>query len=283
MEQATSGAAERHLEEKTMSGAPTAERRVEWALARAQVYRLLAHAFFQPDSPLSRIKANGHLLAHGRAALATLPGAAPLLKQLDVVSEGLRSTSRRELARQYVALFSHGWEGASLPYETEYTTPHTFQKQTQLADVAGFYRAFGLQWETQGHERPDHLSLELEYMNYLSLKEAHALAQGVEEGVAVCVDAQKAFLRDHLGRWLGVFRRALAGRAYDGLYAELARLIEDYVAWDSRRQGVRPSPVRAAEPQTPETFEQWNNGTGSGAPLCSDAELFHCSSVCGRG
>jgi DMSO reductase family type II enzyme chaperone len=246
MEQATRGAAERHLEEKTMSGAPTAERRVEWALARAQVYRLLAHAFFQPDSPLNKTKSSRRLLSDGRAALVALPGTAPLVKRLDAVSEGLRSTSRRELARQYVALFSHGWEGASLPYETEYTTPHAFQKQTQLADVAGFYRAFGLQWETQGHERPDHLSLELEFMYYLALKEAHALAQSVEEGVAVCSDAQKLFLSDHLGRWLGVFRRALAGRAPEGLYTRLARLVEDYVAWDSRQQGVKPSLLRAA-------------------------------------
>ena len=225
---------------------PAAVRSMEWALARAQVYRLLAHAFFAPDSPLNKVKSDGGLLSEGSAALAALPGTAPLLRQLDFVSEGLRSTPRRDLARQYVALFSHGWEGASLPYETEYTTPHAFQKQTQLADVAGFYRAFGLQWETKSHERPDHLSLELEFMYYLALKEAHALAQGAEDGVAVCVDAQRAFLRDHLGRWLAAFRRALAGRAPDAVYARLAHLVEAYVAWDSRQQGVKSSQVRAA-------------------------------------
>jgi DMSO reductase family type II enzyme chaperone len=221
-----------------MSTRQAAARTVEWALARAQVYRLLAHAFFQPDSPLNKLKSSGPLLSEGKSALAGLPGTRSLLKLLDSVEEGFRSTSRRELGRRYVALFSHGWEGASLPYETEYTAPHAFQQQTQLADIAGFYRAFGLQWETQGHERPDHLSLELEFMYYLALKEAHALAQVAENGVAVCIDAQKAFLCDHLGRWLGAFRRALAGRAPDAVYARLARLVEAWVAWDSRQQGV---------------------------------------------
>jgi DMSO reductase family type II enzyme chaperone len=179
-------------------------------------------------------------------ALAGLPGTRSLLGLLDSVEEGFRATSRRELARQYVALFSHGWEGASLPYETEYTAPHAFQKQTELADIAGFYRAFGLQWETQGHERPDHLSLELEFMYYLALKEAHALAQGADEGVAVCVDAQRSFLRDHLGQWLGAFRRALANRGTETVYARLARLVEAWVVWDSRQQGVKLSRVPAA-------------------------------------
>ena len=229
-----------------MSTRQAAARTVERALARAQVYRLLAHAFFQPDSPLNKLKSNGPLLSEGKSALAGLPGTRSLLALLDSVEEGFRSTSRRELARRYVALFSHGWEGASLPYETEYTTPHAFQKQTQLADIAGFYRAFGLQWETQGHERPDHVSLELEFMYYLALKEAHALAQGADDGVAVCIDAQKAFLRDHLGRWLGAFRRALATRATDTLYTRLAHLVDTWLVWDSQQQGVKPSQVPAA-------------------------------------
>ena len=235
-----------------MSAPPTAAGTSE-ALARAQVYRLLAHAFFQPDSPLNKIKAGGRLRLEGKAALAALPATAPLVRRLDAVIEGLRSTPRRELGRQYVALFSHGSEGASLPYETEYTTPHAFQKQDQLADIAGFYRAFGLQWESPGHERPDHLSLELEFMYYLTLKEAYALAHGETDGAEVCVDAQRAFLRDHLGRWLPAFRGALSGRAPDAVYARLAHLVESFVAWDSRRQGARPSPLLAGrtapEPQ----------------------------------
>lgn len=254
LERASSGVDSRSREVDAMNEPQRGQRQIEHALARAQVYRLLAHAFFQPDSPLNEIRRNGRLLSEGRAALAALPATRSLLRLLGSVEEGFRATSRRELSRRYVALISHGGEGASLPYETEYTSPHAFQKQAQLADIAGFYRAFGLQWETQGHERPDHLSLELEFMYYLALKQAHALAHGAEDGVAVCVDAQEAFLRDHLGRWPEAFRRALATRAPDALYARLAHVIESWVAWDCRRQGVKPSLVAVAtvSPEPPE-------------------------------
>ncbi len=62
-----------------------------------------------------------------------------------------------------------------MPYETEYTTPDALYKAHQLADIAGFYRAFGLEMSTENRERPDHLAAELEFMHFLALKEAQAM------------------------------------------------------------------------------------------------------------
>jgi len=95
------------------------------------------------------------------------------------------------------------------PYETWYC-PQTFSiyRSQHLADIAGFYRAFGVEPST---ERPDFIGMELEFMAWLIQKELHARStRGPEsDEVATCRDAQRTFLKDHLGWWAPAFALAL--------------------------------------------------------------------------
>ena len=71
----------------------------------------------------------------------------------------------------------------------------------RLADLAAFYHAFGLEVAEDAGERHDHLCLELEFMCVLAAKEAYAHEHQLDaEQLAQCRDAQKTFLREHLGR-----------------------------------------------------------------------------------
>lgn len=99
------------------------------------------------------------------------------------------------------------------PYETEYCpqTDATFRAH-QMADIAGFYRAFGVRPSADMPERPDHAALELELMGWLIAKELHT---GHESGSAalekaeVCRAAQRRFVAEHLAWWLPAFAKAL--------------------------------------------------------------------------
>jgi putative dimethyl sulfoxide reductase chaperone len=141
----------------------------------------------------------------------------------------------------------------SLCYETEYGLPHEYRQSQEMADIAGFYRAFGfnLGGAAQGNaargsaaqgsvvrERPDHIAVELEFMHLLALKEAHALEIGIPEQVEICQDAQAKFLSDHLARWIELFAQAVAHNAPDTLYAPLARFAADFVQADADRLGA---------------------------------------------
>lgn len=77
-------------------------------------------------------------------------------------------------------------------YGAEYKIKNEFQRAQDLADINGFYRAFGLETDK---DRPDSLPCELEFMHYLIFKELNAQS---EEKSFLCQDAQKKFFREHL-------------------------------------------------------------------------------------
>lgn len=81
-----------------------------------------------------------------------------------------------------------------------------------LADIAGFYRAFG--FEVSG-ERPDHIVPELEFEALLHAKEAYARASNDKEGADVCADARRKFTAEHLGAWLPQLARRIAEQDED--------------------------------------------------------------------
>jgi TorA maturation chaperone TorD len=105
-------------------------------------------------------------------------------------------------------------------YETEYLpwkdSTHRAQK---LADIAGFYRAFGLTPDSASPERPDHIALELEYVAFLLQKQLalelepdavqSADAPPRSERAGVCRDALAAFVADHIAWWVPTFGRCV--------------------------------------------------------------------------
>ena len=105
------------------------------------------------------------------------------------------SPEKEKIISEYDTLFRR--QGIWL-YTTEYTAPGQFQKIYCLADIMGFYRAFGL---TIDRERPDSLSVELEFMHYLIFKANYATRNRVtdhREKNRLCSEAQGKFFAEHL-------------------------------------------------------------------------------------
>jgi DMSO reductase family type II enzyme chaperone len=203
------------------------------AFRRAQVYNFLAHAFLYPlDNWTEDVPLVQHIL--NEIDPSTVWELAFEIWDLD----SLQSEHRR----------TFGLTG-SLCYETEMGLPHEFRQSQELADIAGFYRAFGFNVGGTVRERPDHLAVELEFMYVLALKEAQACHTTSQDHVDVCVDAQKKFLGDHLSKWAGVFAAALAQSAGEGPFTALAQLAANFVKADAARLGVTLAPRAVNEIQ----------------------------------
>jgi TorA maturation chaperone TorD len=137
------------------------------------------------------------------------------------------------------------------PYETEYVpSKFTFQRSNLLADVAGYYGAFGLQSSTRAPERPDHLVLELEYLAQLiGLQSAalHMNTTAAANQADVCLEAQGRFLQEHIVWWVPAFCTLLARQDPDGYYAATATFVAALVAADRALFRIAP-PHMVPEP-----------------------------------
>lgn len=203
------------------------------ALCRSRVYGTLSLAFAEPGR---------EALRNLRERVAALE---PCLGEIGDEANLARARAlRASLARlslqrwraEHVRCFGYAISKECPPYEAEYDQANLFQKTHTLADIAGFYRAFGVQTAPELHERVDHVSVELEFMEFLCLKQAHAARR---ERIGQCRAAQARFVEEHLGAWSRGFARRLRAVAGRGFFAILAELLGNYVDAEAQRLGVR--------------------------------------------
>jgi TorA maturation chaperone TorD len=106
---------------------------------------------------------------------------------------------------------------------------------TDLADLAGFLRAFGLAAEGAP---PDHVCTECELASVLALKEAYALAEGWTEPAAEARSAYERLLAGHLARWIPRFVERVREAATEPFYAAAADALDALVRGEAERLGV---------------------------------------------
>jgi TorA maturation chaperone TorD len=139
------------------------------------------------------------------------------------------------------------------PYETLFGNDHVFGQSHVMGDIAGFYKAFGVELSRDIHERLDHLSVELEFMHFLAYKESYARCHDGAEKTRIVVDAQKKFVKEHIGRWVPLFSRMLAKKADSGFFKLMADLSSDWLDFEAAYLGVTPQPYSEAD-YRPATF-----------------------------
>ena len=152
------------------------------------------------------------------------------------------------LAATFWRLFGHTTRGLICACETEYGPDNSFHQPQQLADIAGYYLAFGLRPALATDARADHIACECEFMDFLSRKQAHLLDRrdagaDVSETLEVTEMAERSFLRDHLGRFGRAYAARVAAEDGDGYFGALGRLLLALVDAECTRAGVEAGPV----------------------------------------
>ena len=218
---------------------------LEGLLAEARAYQLLALAFMYPDK--TWLESLSAFLAvrkgeHGNAASELESSLSNSLEQ------SLNEHTLDGMENEYNRLFTAGETVLTPIYETEYAMDTIFAKTKELADLNGFYSAFGLQLgKDSNNERPDHVSIELEFMAMLLIKEAYARNEGWDDKAGVCLEARKKFLKDHIGRWGPTFCTVVKHKAEVEFYKVLAGLTVDLINKDLKDLKVKPGFIEPFE------------------------------------
>ena len=225
-------------------GSETLQAAIDNAVARAFIYRFLAKAFEDPGdegwSALTDASAQAALLLTAKRVSKEVD----LKRRADNLVAHLNSAKLNDFKSEYVAAFGHAARGRCPLNEIEYgdiKADPLFQPH-RLADLAAFYSAFGLEITNDAAERQDHVCLELEFMSVLAAKEAYALEHQLDsEQLALCRDAQKLFLREHLGRWTPAFTRRLSKMVgEESPLGALADFTREFVAAECARFDITP-------------------------------------------
>lgn len=222
---------------------------------RIVAFRLLALGLRTPTEELLAevVVLAGALEEHG--------GLAPLAGALCRAAE---ASPPMVVAASQERLF--GGQVAVPPYEGSYEAD-PFRQARQIADVAGFYRAFGAEAHGPAVDRPDHAGSELEFLAFVASRRAEAAAAGRDADADACREVERLFLSEHAGRWLPAFFATLAGTAVDPFHVALGRLGEAALVAAMTSLGVEAERVPSRAPRTQVEADELTCASGDEAVI----------------
>lgn len=230
--------------------------------ARALLYKFFSRFFDYPREKLP---------PEIRADVLMAAEICGVKKPVRLLLRRLEDLSVEELEQDYIRVLGHVNRAELSAYETSYGVSHAFQQTAELGDIAAFYRAHGLR--PDGDERLDHISPELEFMAFLTLKEVHDPARAPE-----CRESEKQFLSEHLGRWAPAFAEKLRTLGTSrNAYALAARALEAFLREEFQELEAGPAAVRNVD-LAPARFGPegacFSCGAGDGAPQIKPEEMI---------
>jgi|GEM_PF-329528 len=136
----------------------------------------------------------------------------------------------QELAVEYAHLFIGPGKHIS-PYESVYTEggeAGIYGKATVA--VKHFIESVGYEYQSEFHGLPDHICVELEFLQSLTCMEAHMYREHDPDAVNQLRIIQKDFINMHMVKWVPVFCKEVIDTATLSFYRAMARLTADFLA-----------------------------------------------------
>ena len=100
-------------------------------------------------------------------------------------------------------------------------------------EVKKFIESAGLDYKEAYTGLPDHISVEFEFMQQVTLREEQALNEGDKEGALYCLKMEKKFMEEHLFRWIPIFCEKIISRAELSFYREMAALTNNFIQFEN--------------------------------------------------
>lgn len=178
---------------------------------RANCYKLLSLCYYQPDQEITSIiqALKTELVSFSTEAGELLDD---IIAELDQHKEDLNY-----LLVDYARLFVGPFNVLASPYSSVYLDHERRVMGDSTMDAIKMYQKAGLEISGDLKDVPDHIKVELEFMQYLILKNN---------------ELQREFLLNHLALWLPDFTQTVMKNAQTVLYKNLAEVTKIFVSQD---------------------------------------------------
>ncbi len=182
---------------------------------RADSYKLLAECYYFPDDGLIETLENCKTAIGGILS--------------EVLSNAPKADNLQSHQIDFSRLFIGPFKLLAPPYGSVYLEDGKFMGNSALA-ARELFAQEGLNVVVK--DAPDHITLELEFMYFLALKEAEARENSDSELADCLRDKQASFLGIHLGMWVSQFGDNIVENAQTEFYKALGRATRDFVLED---------------------------------------------------
>ncbi len=192
--------------------------------ARGECYRLLAACFYPPQIELWLEE---RLLENLTGLLDRV--CSPAAGHARRMQEEISGCSAEELMVEYARLFVGPQRVIAPPYGSVYLEEgrRVMGDSTQAALRA--YREAALRLDSDFKELPDHITVELEFMYFLTAQAIQARNAGETSAAAGMFEIRRAFLDRLLRPWMSEFcTRIREGTEY-GFYRALADCLSEFI------------------------------------------------------
>ncbi|MBI3354977.1 MAG: molecular chaperone TorD family protein [Nitrospirae bacterium] len=136
------------------------------------------------------------------------------------------SLHQDELESEYINTFDMG--GGKTLYESDYTGYRDDMCSRDIyEDILRFYEHFDIKLSDKEKDYPDNLSVELEFMAFLSKKEADALEFGKDANPYRL--AQRDFLERHLNKWVDKLNERIQKRIKEPFYKGASAFMKEFL------------------------------------------------------
>jgi TorA maturation chaperone TorD len=102
-------------------------------------------------------------------------------------------------------------------------------------EVKKFIKTAGLEYKSEYSGLPDHISVELEFMQEVTKRELQAWKEKDREGALYCLKIEKKFIDEHLTRWIPVFCDKIISEADLSFYREMSRLVKSFIELEGKK------------------------------------------------
>ena len=196
------------------------------AASRSRVYQLLALAFAFPDQDFFDAIRDGTFITALSDACRGLP-----YDLSAAVTAGLRAggDAYADFESEYIRLFDVGAAG---PPCALYGGVYIGDRMKVMEDATRFYNFFQLRIASEMRELPDHITTELEFLHYLTFREAELCQQGLDPSSPR--RAARDFLARHLCKWVPRLQAKLAKQHTPPFFPALVHFALTFFEADQR-------------------------------------------------
>lgn len=203
--------------------------------ARAFVYSVLKQAFYvEPSRKFLRALKKDEIV-----------NSLPFCEDSDLIKEGVEEVKKylgkQDIVREeefqnlhwdFTRMFIGPHSLPAPPWESSYLNEERLLFQKETLEVRRKYLKYNFVPKNFPHEADDHIGLELDFMGRLSEIAGKKVNNMEITDVIELLEDQKAFLKEHLLKWVPSFSQDIIKSAESDFYKGMAKILKGFLELD---------------------------------------------------